>query len=191
MLPEWIVALVGTSVLALGVVACSDGTVIGSDGATCDLSDGNLRLQIPCAWSESLNPGFEGNQPAAWLMAGNFRFPGGSRSTHKGTPRVPKRGALIVIGNFPLASRPAARKWPRVTQLGLPSRQLVGQETSWQIRFEGQALLLTVTFGPQASEETVRLVDKALASARPEDGSARIPPDGQIISPRHGTESNY
>lgn len=174
MLPVWIVALVGTSVLALGAVACSDDTIAGSDGATCDLSDGTLRLQIPCAWSDSTSPGFEGNQPAAWLMAGNFRFPGELRSPHKGTPRVPKRGALIVIGDFPLASRPTARKWPRVTQLDLPSTELVGRETRWQVRFIGRALLLTVTLGPLASEETVRLVNKALASAKPEDGSPRV-----------------
>jgi hypothetical protein len=170
-LPEWVVALVGTSVLALAVLACSNDKVVGSDGATCDLSDGTLRLEIPCAWSDSLNPGFERNQPAAWLIAGNFRFPGGWSSTSKGTPRVPKRGALIVIGNFPLASRPAARNWPLVTQLDLPSARLVGRETSWQVRFKGRALLLTVVFGPQASGETVRLVDKALASAKAEDGS--------------------
>jgi hypothetical protein len=173
-LPQRVAALIGTSVLAVGVVACSDDTVVGSGGATCDLSDGNLRLQIPCAWSDSINPGFDGNKPAAWLMAGNFRFVGDWRSTHKGTPRVPKGGALIVIGDFPLASQTAAGKWPGVRQLGLPSTRLAGRETSWQVRFRGRALLLTVAFGPQASGETVRLVDKALASARPEDGSPRV-----------------
>jgi hypothetical protein len=167
---KWIL-IVGISVLALGGVACSDGTVVVSDGRACDLSDGSLRLQTPCAWSDSVAPGFEGNQPAAWLFAGNFSFriPYGS----KAIPRVPDRGALVVIGDFPLAGRPAARKWPPVTRLSLPSTQLIGRETSWQVRFKGRALLLTVTFGPKASEETVRLVDTALASARPENGSPR------------------
>jgi hypothetical protein len=170
-MPKWIVAVLGTSVLALSLVACSDGTVVGSDGATCDLSTGTLRLQIPCAWSDSIDPGFVGNRPAAWLMAGNFHFPA---VTGEATPRVPSRGALFVIGDFPLAGRPAAREWPRVRHLDLPSTQLVGRETSWQVRFKGRALLLTVTFGLHASEETVRVVDKALASTRPEDGSARV-----------------
>jgi hypothetical protein len=168
-----IVEVVGISVLALGVPACSSGTVVGSDGAACDLSDGTLRMQIPCAWSDSVNPGFEGNQPAAWLIAGNFRFPGEWTSSHKGTPPVPKTGALIVIGDFPLFSRPTARTWPRVARLDLPSTQLVGRETSWQVRFKGRAVFVTVAFGPQANKKTVRFVAKVLASARLEDGSPR------------------
>jgi hypothetical protein len=120
-------------------------------------------LCIPPArgWFSSVGTGVSAGRPAAWLLAGNFRFPADA-AEHEGTPSVPRGKVLISIGDFPLAGRSV--QWRSVKQLRLPRRPLAHRMISWHVRFAGRAVSLSVHFGSTPDAAIRSLVNARLSA---------------------------
>jgi hypothetical protein len=112
-------------------------------------------------WFGSVGPGFVDRRPAAWLMAGNFRFPADA-AEHEGTPSVPPGRLLIVISDSPPVG--ASVHWPQVKQLGLPPRRAGRRVITRHVRFAGRAVGLSVHFGSTPSAADWRLANARLSA---------------------------
>ena len=128
------------------------------------VSDGGLRILLPHGWSDSIGPGVQGGQSAAWILVGNFSFPPDA-AKHEGKPDVPQGNVLISVGDF--VPEGPSLKWPRVNRLRLPKgRPGRRQSLSWHVRFADRALWLSVTFGSRPDAQMAALADQVLASIR-------------------------
>jgi hypothetical protein len=124
------------------------------------VTDGILCMRLPSGWSSVVSPGHVGGHPAAYLLAGNFRFH--RRPNQEARPDVPPHKVLIDIADFPLIGRWA--HWRRVERLRLP--KTVKRTVSWHVRFAGRALFLSVSFGSKPDARRLALVNARLASVR-------------------------
>jgi hypothetical protein len=110
-------------------------------------------------WFGSVGPGVVNARPAAWVLFGNFWFPGDAAG-HEGNPSVPPGKVLITLGDWPVV-RPYDR-WRRVRQLRLPRRATAKRVVSWHVRFAGRAVFLTVRFGSAPTRQTRSLANAKL-----------------------------
>jgi hypothetical protein len=124
----------------------------------------HLCIPIARGWFGSVGPGVTAGRPAAWLLAGNFRFPSDA-ARHEGIPSVPKGKVLISVGDFPVA--PASAHWPRVQRLRFPRPATAKRAVSWHVRFAGRAVPLSVHFGSAPNPETRRLTNARLSAIHP------------------------
>jgi hypothetical protein len=108
-----------------------------------------------------VGPGVVAGRPAAWLLAGNFRFPADA-AEHEGTPSVPPGKLLTLIGDFPLVGRSV--DWPRVKGLRLPPRRVAHRVIAWHVRFVGRAVSLSVHFGSTPDAAIRRLANARLSA---------------------------
>jgi hypothetical protein len=109
------------------------------------ITDGVLRVPVPHGGTGSINPGFQKGRPVAWILVGDFRFPADWGARHlEGAPTVPNDGILVVVGDFILGAY--SSDWPSVQRLHLPSSPRASQ-FSWNVRFAGRALRVSVQFG--------------------------------------------
>jgi hypothetical protein len=122
-------------------------------------------LCVPLArgWSSSVGPGVAAGRPAAWLLAGNFRFPTDA-ATHEGAPSVRPGKLLISVGDFPIL--PAFAHWPLAARLRLPRSSTAVQVVSWRVRFLGRAVMLSVRFGSTPDAALRRLANATLAAVQ-------------------------
>jgi hypothetical protein len=110
------------------------------------VTDGVLRVPVPRGGTGSVNPGFQRGRPVAWILVGNFRFPADWGAQHReGTPTVPSDGILVTVGDF--IPDTYSSDWPSVRRLHLPSAPTTSRIVSWNVRFTGRALRLSVQFG--------------------------------------------
>jgi len=129
------------------------------------ISDGVLRVPVPHGGTGSINSGFQQGRPVAWILVGNFRFPADWGAKHReGTPTVPRDGILLVVGDF--IPDAYSSDWPSVRRLRLPSSPTASHVVSWNVRFGGRALRLSVQFGSLANERGLRLANALLAGIR-------------------------
>jgi hypothetical protein len=129
------------------------------------VTDGVLRVPVPTGGTGSINRGFQGRHPVASILVGSFRFPGDWGAEHReDTPTVPRDGFLIVIGDFVRAAY--SSDWPSVRRLHLPSSRRTTRVVSWNVRFGGRALRLSVRFGSVPDEQRRALVNVVLAGIR-------------------------
>jgi hypothetical protein len=117
-----------------------------------------LCVRLARGWFSSVGPGVAAGRPAAWLLAGNFRFPADA-AAHEGAPSVPAGKVLISVGDFPIVS--ASVQWAPVARLRLPRSSVAKRVASWYVRFLGRAVIVRVRFG---SRPDSRL--RSLANAR-------------------------
>ncbi len=152
-----VVGVLGTALAGSARPAASRSTVRDACGP---------RLCIPIArgWFSSVGPGVTAGRPAAWLLAGNFRFPADA-ARHEGTPSVPHGKVLISIGDFPIGS--ASAHWPRAQRLYLPRPATAKRVVSWHVRFAGRAVPLSVHFGSAPNPEIRRLTNARLSAIHP------------------------
>jgi hypothetical protein len=137
--------------------------VAGSNSARA-LSDGVLRVPLPRGWSGGLGRGVERGQPVSWMMVGNFAFAADYPATHEGTPTVPSGKLLIVLGDFIVVG--PARHWPSARRLRVPSKPRRLSNVSWNVRFAGRALRLSVHFGSRPTPATIVLANRILTGVR-------------------------
>jgi hypothetical protein len=109
----------------------------------------------------SVAPGVAAGRPAAWLLAGNFPFPGDA-AAHEGAPFVPPGKVLVSVGDFPVVS--ASVHWPRVARLRLPRTVTAKRVVSWHVRFSGRAVLLSVRFGSKPDARIRSLANVKLSA---------------------------
>ena len=129
------------------------------------ITDGVLRVPVPHGGAGSINPGFQRGRPVAWLLVGNFRFPADWGAKHReGTPTVPSDGILVVVGDF--IPDAYSSGWPSVRRLHLPPSPTASRVVSWNVRFEGRALRLSVQFGSVPDERSHALANALLARIR-------------------------
>jgi hypothetical protein len=130
------------------------------------ISDTVFRVPLAPGWFGSV--AFGGGPPGpppAWISVGNFFFPSNYASTHEGSPAVPRRKVLIVLGDFAISA--SSRPWRRVDRLRLPQRPLARRGVSWHVIFHGRALWLNVRFGSQPNARDRALANAVLASVTP------------------------
>jgi hypothetical protein len=145
---------------ALGLASIAvPGSAESMTAARCRGVDGaTLCIRLPRGWHGSVSFGYMGRHSAAWLLAGNFRFP--RDSAMKGLPNVPEGRVVISLGDFPIEDHSA--RWPRVTRLTIPRNS--GKTTAERaVRFAGRAVRLTVRFGSTPTASTRVLVNERLA----------------------------
>src|SRR5262245_5821900 len=118
-------------------------------------------MPLPRGWNSSVGLGIVENRPAAWLLAGNFRFARGA-AKHEAAPSVPLHRVLISIGDFPILDHSTG--WRHVRRLRLPGRSGTSRVVSWRARFARRALLLRVRFGSRPDARSRRLVNRRLAT---------------------------
>lgn len=148
--------------VALGIAPATSAQP--ADRRTCPgVSGPALCLPLPRGWFGSVGPGVVAGHPAAYLLAGNFRFSEGA-ATHEARPPVPPHKVLISIGDFPIVGR--ALHWQKVQQLRLPRRMVAKRAITWHVRFAGSAVSLSVQFGSKPDARSRTLVDARLASVR-------------------------
>jgi hypothetical protein len=137
-----------------------------ADGeAVRSITDGVLRVPVPHGGTGSINPGFQEGRPVAWILVGNFRFPADWGARHQeGMPTVPSDGILLVVGDF--ISDEYSSDWPSVQRLHLPSPPRASHLVSWNVRFAGRALRLSVQFGSVPDERRRALANALLAGIR-------------------------
>jgi hypothetical protein len=129
------------------------------------ITDGVLRVPVPYGGTGSINPGFQKGRPVAWILVGNFRFPADWGAKHlEGTPTVPNDGILVVVGDF--IPHAYSFDWPSVGRLHLPSSRTASQVVSWNVRFAGRALRLSVHFGSVPDQGRRALANALLAGIR-------------------------
>jgi hypothetical protein len=129
------------------------------------VTDGVLRVRVPYGGTGSINPGFQGGRPVAWILVGNFRFPADWGAQHReGTPTVPSDGILVTVGDFIPAAY--SSDWPSARRLHLPSSSTASQVVSWNVRFAGRALRLSVHFGSVPDQGRRALANALLAGIR-------------------------
>ena len=118
-------------------------------------------MPLPRGWNSSVGLGIVENRRAAWLLAGNFRFPKGA-AKHEAEPSVPAHRVLISIGDFPILDQSTA--WRRVRRLRLPEGIVTRRLVTWRVRFARRALVLRVRFGSQPDTRSRKLVNRRLAT---------------------------
>jgi hypothetical protein len=129
------------------------------------VTDGVLRVPVPYGGTVSINPGFQESRPVAWILVGNFRFPADWGAKHReGTPTVPSDGILITVGDF--IPDAYSSDWRSVRRLHLPSSPTASQVVSWNVRFAGRALRLSVHFGSMPDQPRRALANALLAGIR-------------------------
>jgi hypothetical protein len=134
-------------------------------GGSRSITDGVLRVPVPQGGTGSVNPGFQGRSPIAWILVGNFHFPASWGPQHReGSPAVPRNGVLIVVGDFIPGAYSA--DWPRVRALQLPRRAAGSRVVSWNVQFAGRALRLSAQFGSVPDAQTLQLARNLLAGIR-------------------------
>jgi hypothetical protein len=153
-----LVASVAMSLMPAGATAASVRRT-GCRG----LTGATLCMPLPRGWFGSVGSGISGNRPAAWLLAGDFRFPSDA-AAHEGLPSVPPRRVVISVGDFPLF--PWSRHWPRVERLQLPVAQERSLLVRWRVRFSGRDVPLTVRYGSKPTASERALVNRRLAAIR-------------------------
>jgi hypothetical protein len=126
------------------------------------VTDGVLGIPLPDGWFGSVGPGFQGGDPVAWILAGNFRFPSNA-AQHEGSPSVPPGRLLLAVGDFVVTK--SSLGWTSVARLRLPAR-VRQQRVFLHVRFKGRAVVLDVEFGSIPRAATVALANKVLASVR-------------------------
>jgi hypothetical protein len=126
-------------------------------------------LCIPPArgWFSSVGPGVSAGRPAAWVLSGNFRFPADA-AEHEGGPSVPAAKVLISFGDFPPFGQSV--HWPNVKRLRLPRRPVAHRMISWNVRFAGRAVLLSVHFGSRPDAAIRSLVNARLSAIHRDRG---------------------
>jgi hypothetical protein len=129
------------------------------------ITDGALRVPVPYGGTGSINPGFQKGRPVAWILIGNFRFPADWGAKHReGTPTVPSDGILVTVGDFIAGTY--SSDWPSVRRLHLPSVRAASRVVSWNVRFAGRALRLSVQFGSVPNAGSRALANALLAGIR-------------------------
>jgi hypothetical protein len=129
------------------------------------ITDGVLRVPVPHGGTGSINPGFQRGRPVAWILVGNFRFPADWGAKHReGTPTVPSDGILVTVGDF--IPDAYSSGWPSVRRLHLPSAPAASRVVSWNVRFAGRALRLSVQFGSVPDAGSRALANALLARIR-------------------------
>jgi hypothetical protein len=130
------------------------------------ITDGVLRVPVPHGGTGSINPGFQRGRPVAWILVGNFRFPADWGTKHReGTPTVPGDGILVTIGDF--IPDGYSSGWPSVRRLHLPSVPAASRVVSWNVRFAGRAVRLSVQFGSVPNAGSRAFANAHLVSKRP------------------------
>jgi hypothetical protein len=126
------------------------------------VTDGVLRVPVPPGGTGSINRGFQLDRPVAWILVGNFRFPANWGAEHReGTPTIPRDGILVAVGDFILDAY--SSDWPSVRRLHLPPSSTAARVVSWNVRFGGRALRLSVRFGSTPREPSRAHVNALLA----------------------------
>jgi hypothetical protein len=129
------------------------------------ITDGVLRVPVPHGGTGSINPGFQRGRPVAWILVGNFRFPADWGAKHpEGTPTLPSDGILVTVGDF--IPNAYSSGWPSVRRLHLPSAPAASRAVSWNVRFAGRALRLSVQFGSVPNAGSRALANALLAGIR-------------------------
>lgn len=129
------------------------------------VTDGVLRVPVPYGGTGSINPGFQESRPVAWILVGNFRFPADWGAKHReGTPTVPSDAILVTVGDF--IPDAYSSDWPSVRRLHLRSSPRASQVVSWNVRFAGRALRLSVHFGSVPDQGRRALANALLAGIR-------------------------
>jgi hypothetical protein len=129
------------------------------------ITDGVLRVPVPRGGTGSVNPGFQENRRVAWILVGNFRFPADWGARHReGTPTVPSDGILVVVGDF--IPHAYSSGWPSVRRLHLPSAPAASRVVTWNVRFAGRALRLSVQFGSVPNAGSRALANALLVRIR-------------------------
>jgi hypothetical protein len=129
------------------------------------ITDGVLRVPVPHGGTGSINPGFQRGGPVAWILVGNFRFPADWGAKHReGTPTVPSDGILVTVGDF--IPNAYSSGWRSVRRLHLPSVPAASRVVSWDVRFAGRALRLSVQFGSVPNAGSRALANALLARIR-------------------------
>jgi hypothetical protein len=130
-----------------------------------NITDGVLRVPVPHGGTGSIIPGFQRGRRVAWILVGNFRFPADWGTKHReGTPTVPSDGILVVVGDF--IPDAYSSGWQSARRLHLPSSPTASRVVSWNVRFEGRALRLSVQFGSVPDERSHALANALLARIR-------------------------
>jgi hypothetical protein len=138
-------------------------TFAAANASACPgVSDGVLCLPLPRGWSSFVERGVTSRRPAAYLLAGNFRFR--LRGHPEALPSIPPRRVLISIGDFPLAA--ASAGWRHVSRLALPLAQGGRRAVAWHVRFAGRAVSVWVRFGTTPTVQIRSLVNARLAAVR-------------------------
>jgi hypothetical protein len=129
------------------------------------ITDGVLRVPVPHRGTGSINPGFQKGRSVAWILVANFRFPADWGAKHReGTPTVPSDGILVTVGDF--IPDAYSSGWPSVRRLHLPSAPAASRAVSWNVRFAGRALRLSVQFGSVPNAGSRALANALLAGIR-------------------------
>jgi hypothetical protein len=129
---------------------------------TRDVSDGSIQARLPEGWDASVAPGVQSGQRVAWVLLADFPL-GTDAATREGGPSVPRHKVLVAIGDFvPMG---IATDGKRVNSIVLPAANL-SRRVSWNVRFAGRALRLSVSFGPTPTNRTRQAVDRVLASIK-------------------------
>jgi len=149
-------------VLAIALSTLALTPLASARRACRGVSDGILCLPLSRGWSSFVNRGHAGGFPAAYLLAGNFRF---RLAGHPETgPPVPPRKVLVSIGDFPMVGR--SKNWRRVRRLRLPSRPIARRFIHWEVRFADRAVSVGVQFGSKPTAQVRALVNARLALVR-------------------------
>jgi hypothetical protein len=128
-------------------------------------------MPLPHGWHGSVGFGGTYNQPAAWILAANFRL-APSAASHEGGSPVPPHRIKIAIGDFPTFGV----RWRRVSRLTLPEhlpalhvRQMGGSYWSLtrRVRFAGRAVLVAVSFGSRPDARMRAEAISRLAAVQP------------------------
>jgi hypothetical protein len=155
-------ALLASVVVMSLVTAGAMGTSDHSAGCR-GITGATLCVPLPRGWFGSVGTGIAARRSAAWLLAGDFRFPSDA-AAHEGLPSVPAHRVIISVGDFPLSL--SLRHLPRVKRLQLPPAKKPSRLVTWRVRFSGRDVRLTVRYGSRPTASERALVNRRLAAIR-------------------------
>jgi hypothetical protein len=155
-LPRFHLTASSAAVVA-GLVSCT----VAAAG-TSNVSDGSIRARLPDGWHASVAPGVQAGRRVAWILLADFPL-AADAATLEGGPSVPRHKVLVAVGDFvPVGIAADGR---RVNSVVLPAANR-SRHVSWNVRFAGRALRLSVSFGSTPTNHTRQAVERVLASIK-------------------------
>jgi hypothetical protein len=153
--------------VAIAGASCLSGQAIGSNPGHPVVWDPVLTVPIPQHWfagggtTTALEAGSK--RAVKFVIAANFDIRHHSVNLTQGAPPAAPAGKLLVsVRHFAVIG--PAKQWPAVSRLQLPTPVTAGRFMTSRVRFDGEAVVVTVEFGSSPSAQAKSSVARFLAA---------------------------
>ena len=153
--------------VAIAGASCLSGQAMGSNPGHPVVWDPVLTVPIPQHWfagggtTTALEAGSK--RAMKFVIAANFDIRHHSVQLTQGAlPAAPAGRLLVSVRHF--APMGPAKKWPAVNRLQLPTPVTAGRFMTSRVRFDGEAVVVTVEFGSPPSARATSSMARFLAA---------------------------